>query len=136
MRRPKEQPRGFRNCNPLNIRIGNTWLGERNDPDENEFEQFVSMVYGIRAGFVILRRYIRRYHINTIRLIVSRWAPSSENNTNAYVDTVAKRMKSNPDAEIRFEDRDTMCSLVDAMIFVENGMTCDLGVIKKAYDAT
>lgn len=136
MRRQKEQPRGFRNCNPLNIRIGNTWLGERNDPDETEFEQFVSMMYGIRAGFVILRRYIRRYHINTIRLIVSRWAPSSENNTNAYVDTVAKRMKYDPDAEIKFEDRDTMCSLVDAMIFVENGMTCDLNVINQAYDKT
>lgn len=136
MKRQKEQPRGFRNCNPLNIRIGNTWLGERDDPDDNEFEQFVSMIYGIRAGFVILRRYIRRYHINTIRMIVSRWAPSSENKTDAYVNTVAKTMNYDPDAEIRFEDRDTMCALVNSMIFVENGMTCDLDIIKKAYDRT
>ena len=35
-------PRGFRNHNPLNIRIGNTWLGEVADPTDSDFEQFVS----------------------------------------------------------------------------------------------
>ena len=43
-------PRGIRNNNPLNIRIGNQWLGERANPNDPAFEQFVAMEYGIRAG--------------------------------------------------------------------------------------
>mgnify|MGYP007032335315 CR=1 FL=1 len=39
----KPLPRGIRNNNPLNIRIGNVWLGEVQSPDDPEFEQFVSM---------------------------------------------------------------------------------------------
>jgi hypothetical protein len=41
-------PRGIRNNNPLNIRIGNTWLGERPEPTDHDFEEFVSMEYGLR----------------------------------------------------------------------------------------
>ena len=83
-------PRGLRNNNPLNIRIGNTWLGEKVHPTDDEFEEFVSLAYGIRAAFVILRRYIRRYHLNTVRLIVERWAPRSENETEKYIQFVCK----------------------------------------------
>lgn len=54
-------PRGIRNNNPLNIKIGNNWLGEVTDPTDPIFEQFVSMKYGLRAAFIILRRYIRVY---------------------------------------------------------------------------
>ena len=63
-------PRGIRNNNPLNIRIGNQWLGERANPNDPAFEQFVAMEYGIRAGFVLLRRYIRHYKRTTVAAIV------------------------------------------------------------------
>lgn len=72
------RPRGLRNKNPLNIRIGNSWLGEVKDPTDPYFEQFTTMTYGLRAGFIILKRYIERYHRNTVRLIIRSWAPSSE----------------------------------------------------------
>lgn len=127
-------PRGIRNCNPLNIRIGNTWFGERNDPDDNEFEQFVNMECGVRAGFCILRRYIRRYKLNTIRLIVSRWAPASENHTLSYIQSVSTRVGIDPDSEILYEDEDTMIKLVDAMIRVECGQPISTDVIIKGYD--
>ena len=42
----KRIPRGIRNNNPLNIRIGNQWLGERPCPNDPSFEQFVSMECG------------------------------------------------------------------------------------------
>lgn len=132
----KVKPRGIRNNNPLNIRIGNTWLGERANPADPAFEEFVTMEYGLRAAFLILRRYIRRYGKNTVTSIVSTWAPSSENNTVRYIDTVCKRAQMAPDEPIQYEDKVTMCKLVDAMAFVECGQTISSSKIEKAYDMT
>lgn len=130
----KVQPRGIRNNNPLNIRIGNSWLGERAVPTDPEFEEFVSMEYGLRAAFIILRRYIRRYKKNTITSIVSTWAPSSENNTLKYIDRVAALTKIDPTTPIDYSDRESMCKLVAAMAQVECGQPIDEAKIIKAYD--
>lgn len=129
-------PRGIRNNNPLNIRIGNTWLGERANPTDPAFEEFVTMEYGLRAAFLILRRYIRRYGKNTVTSIVSTWAPSSENNTLRYIDTVCKRTGLLPDEPIQYEDKVTMCQLVEAMAHVECGQPISSSKIEKAYDMT
>ena len=126
-------PRGIRNNNPLNIRIGNTWLGERANPTDQEFEEFVSMEYGLRAAFLILRRYIRRYGKNTVTSIISTWSPSSENNTLRYIDTVCHKTGLMPTQPIRYEDETTMCKLVAAMAFVECGQPIDPKKIEKAY---
>lgn len=126
-------PRGIRNNNPLNIRIGNTWLGERNNPTDPAFEEFVSIEYGLRAAFCILRRYIRRYHKNTVPAIVSTWAPASENNTQRYIDIVCKRSGISPTEQIRYEDETTMCKMVEAMAFVECGQPIDGKKIEKGY---
>lgn len=131
---PSPVPRGIRNNNPLNIRIGNTWLGEVSDPTDSEFEQFVSLQYGIRAAFCILRRYIRVYKRNTVERICSAWAPSSENNTSAYIAFVANRANLILDAPLLYEDRETMCRLVQAMAFQECGLEIPIELIKAAYD--
>lgn len=131
--KPVTIPRGIRNCNPLNIRIGNVWLGEVATPTDNEFEQFVSMFYGLRAGFILLRRYINRYHLTTIALIISRWAPGSENNTVKYVDTVCRLSGLQPDTQLSYSNEEQMVSLVDSMIFVECGQHVDRATILKAY---
>lgn len=83
-------PRGIRNNNPLNIRIGNNWQGEVAKPTDLQFEQFTEMKYGVRAAFKLLHNYIERYKLNTIEKIVRRWAPSSENNTEAYIKHVCE----------------------------------------------
>ena len=134
MARQKIIPRGIRNNNPLNIRIGNVWLGEVTNPTDPDFEQFCTIEYGLRAAFVILRRYIRRYGHNTIRSIVSRWAPSNENNTTAYINHVAAQMKLDADAPIKYEDEKTMCKLVSAMCLMECGKKVDEKKIAKAYE--
>lgn len=126
-------PRGIRNNNPLNIRIGNTWLGEHPRPTDTEFEQFVSVKYGLRAAFCILRRYIRRYHRNTITKIVHSWAPSTENDCAAYIKVVAHRSGIDPDAQIDYADIVTMCKLVKAMAYVECGRELDIKVIEDSY---
>lgn len=132
----KQKPRGIRNNNPLNIRHGNVWLGEVAKPNDPCFEQFCTMEYGIRAACIILRRYIRRYGHDTIRTIISTWAPSNENDTNAYVEKVSKTMNLNPDKPIRYEDEETMCALVQAMCLVECGCTVDPLKIRKGYRMT
>lgn len=128
-----KQPRGIRNNNPLNIRIGNTWLGEVPNPSDSDFEQFVSVVYGLRAAFCILRRYIRRYHRDTIAKIISAWAPSNENNTELYISQVAKRVGIDPNTVIHYEDAETMFSLVQAMAVQECGQRVSEDSIKEAY---
>lgn len=130
----KKQPRGIRNNNPLNIRIGNVWLGEVQKPTDKAFEQFISMEYGIRAAYIILRRYIRRYGKDTVAEIVSTWAPSSENNTEAYINTVCRLSNLTRDEKLRFEDKEKMVALVDAMIQVECGQRVPENKIKKGYE--
>lgn len=130
----KKTPRGIRNNNPLNIRIGNTWLGERNNPTDPAFEEFVSIEYGYRAAFCILRRYIRRYKKNTITAIVSTWAPSTENNTQRYIDFVADKMKIGPTDVIDYSDKERMTRLVDAMQLMECGVPADMTKVEKGYD--
>lgn len=134
MKKPKIIPRGIRNNNPLNIRIGNTWLGERTNPTDPAFEEFVAMEYGVRAAFIILRRYIKRYHKDTITSIVSTWAPASENNTQRYIDQVSAQMALDPTEPIMYEDKETMCKLVAAMAKVECGQPIPEIVIMKGYD--
>lgn len=133
------EPRGIRNNNPLNIRKGNNWKGERPNQKDKAFEEFVSMEYGIRAGFIILRKYISGYNgltnkFNTIELIVRRWAPPTENATQKYIDFVAKDMGISPRLRLSFGNKNQMVNLVYAMIFVECGQRVDKEVIASAYD--
>lgn len=132
----KRIPRGIRNNNPLNIRIGNTWLGERANPTDSAFEEFVTIEYGYRAAFLILRRYIRRYKKNTIAAIISTWAPASENNTQRYIDFVANAMKIEPDLPIAYEDKETMVQLVASMQMMECGVPANLASVSRGYDMT
>ena len=88
--------RCIRNCNPLNIRKGSAWKGLRAEQNDGAFCQFETMAYGWRAAFILLgRTYYEKYHLNTIRKIISRWAPACENNTKAYIYYVAKQVGVN-----------------------------------------
>lgn len=126
-------PRGIRNNNPLNIRIGNVWLGEVREPTDPDFEQFISMVYGVRAGFVLLRRYIRHYHRTTIPQVIAAWAPSTENNTEAYISAVCQMSKISRDETLDYYNQDQMFRLMDAMIFHECGQHINEQHIRDGY---
>ena len=132
-------PRGIRNNNPLNIRKGSDWKGERPDQTDKAFEEFTSMEYGIRAGFIILRKYMTGYNgltqkFNTIEKMISRWAPTIENNTAAYISQVSKMTGIPATLKISFSQRSFMVAIVDAMIFVECGQHVDKQLIESAYD--
>lgn len=129
----KPIPRGIRNNNPLNIRIGNVWLGEVREPTDPDFEQFINMVYGVRAGFVLLRRYIRHYHRTTIPQVIAAWAPSTENNTEAYISAVCQMSKISRDETLDYYNQDQMFRLMDAMIFHECGQHISEQHIRDGY---
>lgn len=121
-------PRGYRNNNPLNIRISSSaWKGKINPSGDSAFEQFVSMEYGYRAALRTMRTYINKYGANTIDKIISRWAPPSENNTLAYISNVCKiineRLGGNvtPDTIVTSNDGDLLCAMAYAMSIIENG---------------
>lgn len=134
-------PRGIRNNNPLNIRKGNNWQGEREHQVDPSFEEFESLAYGIRAGFVIMRNNMKeslpKYRqCNTIRKLITRWAPPSENNTTKYIEFVSKKSGLNPDEVIRYREKRKMCAICDAMIRMECGVQIDIKIIESAYDLT
>ena len=96
-------PRGIRNNNPLNIRrTASKWQGMKSEVTDKAFCQFESMEWGWRAAFHLLtRNYYQKHGLNTIRGIVSRWAPPQDhNNTEAYIRNVSKRTGIGPDEPI------------------------------------
>lgn len=115
-------PRGYRNNNPLNIRknAANAWKGKVVPGTDSAFEQFITMAYGYRAALYLLRKYIGQGH-NTIRKIINKWAPPSENNTSSYVNNVASRTGISADTIIARTDMDKLCKIAWAMAWSENG---------------
>ncbi|MGG5961852.1 structural protein [Salmonella enterica] len=117
-------PHGIRNNNPGNIRWGDDWKGlvPKSQRTDKDFCQFLTPEYGIRAMIVILRNYQRKHGLNTISEIINRWAPTNENNTQAYIDSVAKATGTAPDQKIDTGDSRFMMKLLQAIIRHENGV--------------
>ena len=116
-------PRGIRNRNPLNIRHSTSkWKGMAPKQTDPAFVQFTTMAYGYRAAFVLLRTYRQKYGCNTIRKIVKRWAPPSENNTDRYIENVSRWTGIEADKMLAGQDANTWMKIVAAMSRMENGV--------------
>lgn len=111
--------RGLRNNNPGNIRRGITWKGMAAVQTDKEYIVFETPAYGIRAMGRVLDTYKNRYGLNTIRGIIERWAPASENDTASYVAHVARVVGVGPDAQLTAAHRPL---LVAAIVKHENGV--------------
>ena len=126
--------RGFRNNNWLNIRISNNnWQGKRANNTDGEFEQFETPELGIRAATRNIRTYGQR-GIQTVKDIISTWAPASENNTASYIQNVASRMGVDPNQTLDLNDTDTMVKLISAMTISENGRAGDESIIRRGVE--
>lgn len=129
--------RGLRNNNPLNIektKGGNPWLGEIVPSADSRFAQFKSMAYGYRAAFKLLNNYQRNYGLDTIRKMISRWAPSNENHTDAYVETVSNRSGVPANSRITTTNHDVMVPIVAAMSYVENGVEARMSDVEAGWE--
>lgn len=115
------QPRGIRNNNPGNIeRTATAWQGMSERQTDARFIVFESPFYGIRALARVLRTYKNSYGLNTVRGIINRWAPPVENDTGAYVRSVAAAIGVSPDQPLAF-DAGQLRRLVAAIVRHENG---------------
>lgn len=115
-------PRGIRNKNPLNLRrAGSLWQGMALKQTDRDFVQFISMAYGIRAAAIVLKNYYKIHKANTIGLVITRWAPPIENDTDSYVRDVCARTGFKSSDELNLLSRRFMRPLIDAMIWHENG---------------
>lgn len=118
----KKLPRGIRNNNPGNIRDGNDkWQGLSKTDTDPEFCVFDAPTWGIRALAVLLINYQDKHKLRTVRAIINRWAPPNENNTDAYVNSVARAVDVEPDDRLDLHEYRYLCPIVEAIIRHENG---------------
>lgn len=116
--------RGYRNNNPGNLRHGSKWQGLADLQMDREFCQFKTMYYGVRAVDKLILNYTKNGH-NTIRKIISRYAPACENNTQSYITTVSSMVNIPADRVLcepgEIADIKLLSMVVAAIITVENG---------------
>ena len=130
-----KQPRGLRNNNPLNIRLSSDrWQGQiapsSSPRGEKVFCQFISVEWGLRAAFCLLRTYAIKYRLCSVRDIISRWAPPSENNTQDYIRHVCLMTGFGGNQRLMKKD---WPRLVKAMAKMECGLDLDDKTIERAW---
>lgn len=116
--------RGERNNNPGNIDRNpkNKWLGTAPDQSSDpRFVVFTDAKYGIRAIAKLMMSYQHDDNLHTVRGLILRWAPPSENKSLAYVNDVAADIGVKPTDIIDVDSMDVMLPLVKAIITHENG---------------
>lgn len=129
-----KRPRGLRNCNPGNIRKNEiVYQGEVVPSRDNDFKQFTTMAYGYRAVFVVLYTYQKRYGINTIASMISRYAPACENHTKAYIEAVSDYSGVPATSHITTTNGDIMIPIVAAMSRVENGEAAVMSEVEAGW---
>lgn len=133
-----KQPRGIRNNNPLNIRKGSTWVGERPVQTDREFEEFLSMEFGLRAGLKLIRNHVSGFNgsrpkCSTLYKLIYRWAPPSENDTEAYLKTVCRLTGFSPFTMLKADDGKTLRAVAWAMVQVECGVELPIEKFETAW---
>ena len=137
--------RGIRNNNPLNIRhSADRWEGARPEQTDKSFVQFTTMEYGYRAAWKTLESYWKYFHRLpkpfNVRNIISRWAPPTENDTDAYIRTVLRLTSLGGNENLpqpsRGVDTERLVKLLAAMTTVECGIPykdVDTEAIRKGF---
>lgn len=92
------------------------------------------MAWGYRAMFVLLHTYRIRYGCRTLRQMINRYAPPSENHTENYIRAVATAAKVSPDQPLDTKSRETMVPIVSAMSVVENGAPARLEEVTAGWE--
>ncbi|RQW61036.1 structural protein [Vibrio viridaestus] len=112
-------PRGIRNNNPGNIRKASfSWVGEVSQ-DNAGYVIFDTAAHGIRAMYRVLLTYRNKYGLNTVKGIINRWAPTSENDTQSYINHVASVLGVSVDTPLVLAQYP---ALIKVIIKHENGI--------------
>ncbi|UGC97728.1 tail length tape measure protein [Pantoea phage PdC23] len=111
-------PVSERNNNPVNLRSA-PGAGRRDG-----FALFGSKEAGFLAGASQLQRYgsgaTFGRPVNTVSEIIGKWAPSNENDTQAYINNVVKRTGYGANQQLDLNDATVLAKLLSAMSKQEN----------------
>ena len=95
---------------------------------DDSFKAFTSLQYGYRAMAVVIYNYFNEYGLDSIRKIITRYAPPTDgNNTDSYITTVANGVGVSPDRVITLADfqypagNPLMKNVIGQMTRVETG---------------
>ena len=126
----------MRNNNLLNIRIStDKFQGEVQPSQDKDFKQFETAAYGYRAAFRVIRTYINNYKCDTIRKIISRWAPPKDrNHTENYIKVVSERSGIPENDRVYADNREMMVRIVAAMSYVENGREAEMADVIRGWE--
>ena len=126
-------PRGIRNNNPGNLVITSiNWNGKIpvNQNTDGKFEQFIELRFGIRALMRDVYNDYTKKGLKTVTQIINEFAPTFENNTQAYIKSVITSVGSNTITELTQEK---MIALCKAIVRVENGSIYQKYITDKDY---
>ena len=86
-----------------------------------------------------LKSYGEKHKINTLRGIITRWAPPKDekgnviNDTEAYINTVCKHSGIGRKEVICKNDKAKIIAIIGAMSLVENGVKANYNDIEKGW---
>lgn len=86
------------------------------------FQQFDTPEAGIKAIDDQLRIYGSKHKIKTLRGVISRWAPPSENDTEAYIKNVSQKTGLKPDEEIDLSNPTIRHIISGPIVLQEQGL--------------
>lgn len=111
-------PLGLRNNNPGNIRTsGDDWKGMTGS--NQGFVVFANCSWGLRALAIAIRTEIGRGN-NTLAKLIYEWAPPSENDTEAYVNSMIQLTGISRNQLFTATDN-TLLLLMNGIVYVEIG---------------
>ena len=118
----------YRN-NPGNIRYNPAFQGCTGN--DNGFCTFQSLGFGYRAILVVLNTYYEKYNLRTIRGIITRYAPPSENKTEDYIRNVSRYSGLDSSQNLTKED---LIKLIPAIARMENSISITMPEVKTLID--
>ena len=96
---------------------GSSWIGMKGT--RKGFVEFDTREHGIRAWLVLMRTYRRKYACVTMRSIVERYAPPTENDTVGYIRFCEQQTGLGAETQLTFNA--DYCVLGAAMAKMETG---------------
>lgn len=127
----KKMPRNLRNSNPGNIRYGDFAkshgaIGQ----DKEGFAIFPDAVTGSKAMTSLLENYIGKQGRNTLRSIINKYAPSTENDTTGYIAKASKMIGIGADEPINPNDKQKISDIAKQMTKIEGSPSAYVESIK------
>lgn len=112
-------PRGIRNNNPGNLEFHNQTGADREE-GSGRFARFKTMAEGVAALARQLQAYAARGE-DTVRKIINKYAPGIENNTQAYIQNLSRKMGISADDHLDLSKIETLRGMIGGISDIENG---------------